>query len=348
MKTWNWDPKLSADQQKAYAEAQAEIDEEAAARAAARRRAQEAAELAALKAHGQELLAIDRQTYQARLSQMEQQHSVMMAMIGGDAAWYADTTLDKSLEESAAYYKAQQDAIKVQYDADMAKTKKQAQKDALTEAYNERIALLNEQAQKEQETLRENYEIQKSIALEWINSQKELLNKQLADKQEAARKEDYDQELADLQKKLRQSKSARERRELQEQIDDMIRDEALRQEEKAAQETQAAWDKLAEAISAGIIGLGDITNNTDLPGVAFGSGGIDALAGIGITPEMLDTLLSNLAASTQAGNAASAFSIDSITVDVRGAVVRDDSDLMAIKDIAVEAVEEALRSRLRD
>lgn len=339
------DPKLSADETKALAEAQEQLAKEAAARADARRRAQEAAELAAVKAHGQQLLEIDRQTYQARLDMQERQHSVMMAMIGDYSAWYADTTLDTALEKSAAYYQAQQDSIKAQYDADMARAKKQAQKDALTASYNERIALINQQSATEQNALRENYEIQQRIALEWINSQKALMNQELAAKQEAARKEDYEQDLADLQKRQRQTKSARERRELQEQIDDMIRNEQLRLEEAEAQQIQAAWDQLSKGVSAGIIGLGDLTQNMNLPAVAFGSGGLGALTDI--TASELDSLISSLSASMHAGNSIGGFGIGSISIDLRGSVVRSQEDIDAITEGVVDKIEDKLRSLQR-
>jgi TP901 family phage tail tape measure protein len=305
-----------------------------------------AAEVTFLKDYGQQLLEIDRQTFQARLDQQERQHSVMMAMIGDYSAWYADTTLDTALEESAAFYEAKQDAIKAQYDADMAKTKKQAQKDALTASYNERIALISEQSTAEQNALRENYEIQQRIALQWINNQKELMNQELAAKQEAARKEDYEEELADLQKRQRQTKSARERRELQEQIDDMIRNEQLRQDEAAAQQVQTALGQMATAVSAGIIGLGDLTQNMNLPDVAFGSGGLGALTDI--TASDLDALLSNLSSSMQAGNSTGGFGIGNMTIDLRGAVVRDQSDIDAITDGVIDKLEDKLRSWQRD
>ena len=208
--------------------------------------------------------------------------------------------------------------------------------------------------------IKEQYSLQKEMALDWLDNQADLLQQQLDDQRAAYDEEDYQQELAELKKQQRQSKSAREKRELQEQIDRMERDHALEAQEAALQETLAGYDALREAVQSGLIGLGDLTGNT-----AFGSLPLARRAWVNWTQlrprpaNVLNSLdRSALAGGTEATVTAAQMLRPCLrgdpkrrargggkegshyTIDLRGCVVRDESDI----DLIVEKLEARMRA----
>ena len=280
---------------------------------------------------GERALAAENAAGAARMAQLSRQTAALMATIGATSVWYQDTTLDKELEQSNAYWQAAQDKAQAEYDA-LAKRLEQsgtdAQREAAQKAHEERMAQLKQYAKDEAAALREQYDTQRDIALRWLDTQQELMERELSAKQEAARQEDYQAQLADLQKQLRQSKSARERRELQSEIDRMERDEALRQEELQLQQITEGYAALREALQAGLIGLGDLTGDKSLGSLSFGSAGLAALDNISAT--QLRAVLDSLSASAIPAKGSSAG--NTYQIDLRGATVRDDGDIQRIVD----------------
>ena len=328
----------------------------AASSSAARARAAAAAEAARQKAvldgikqTAAATLAADNAAYAQRMNLLSSQQQSLMDFAGSHAIWYQD---DKGETETQAV-KDRYDALiaqeKARYEKQVATLQTDAQKKAAEQAYKDRVELLKKQRDEEAEAVRKQYELQKNMAADWLSYQKSLLSAELSAKRAAYAEEDYQDELADLQKKLRQSKSAREKRELQEQIDKMIRDHALEQEEAALQETLAGYDALIEAVNAGLIGMGDLTGNAAFGDLSFGTAGLGALDTI--TSAQIAAVLGSLnqnalsggtsatvssaqmAAALQSASASGTVAAvvkqegNHYTIDLRGATVRDDSDI---------------------
>lgn len=327
-----------------------------ASAAAARARAAAAAEAArqravldGIKQTAAATLAADNAAYAQRMNLLSSQQQSLMDFAGAHAIWYQD---DKGETETQAV-KDRYDALiaqeKARYEKQVATLQTDAQKKAAEQAYKDRVELLKKQRDEEAEAVRKQYELQKNMAADWLSYQKSLLSAELSAKRAAYAEEDYQDELADLQKKLRQSKSAREKRELQEKIDKMIRDHALEQEEAALQETLAGYDALIEAVNAGLIGMGDLTGNAAFGDLSFGTAGLGALDTI--TSAQLAAVLGSLnqnalsggtsatvssaqmAAALQSASASGTVAAvvkqegNHYTIDLRGATVRDDSDI---------------------
>lgn len=309
-------------------------------------------------------LAADQAAYQQRMNALNGQYQSLMSFAGSHAIWYQDDKgetevkatkkrYDDLIEEENKRYEAEKERI----EAETTKKNKDAQQqrlDALKEAHEDRAKLLKEQRDEETEAMKKQYSLQKEMATDWLNSQKSLLSAELSAKRAAYAEDDYQDELADLQKRQRQSKSARERRELQEQIDKMIRDHALEAEEAALQETLAGYDALIKAVGKGLIGLGDLTGSSAYGELSFGTAGLSALDNL--TAQQLQNVMASLdrgalsggvgatvssaqmaAALRSASGTASAPVVvtqegRNYTIDLRGAIVRDDSDIDRIMD----------------
>lgn len=333
--------------------------------AAAQEAARQQAVLDGIQQTAAATLAADQEAYQQRMDALNGQYQSLMDFAGAHAIWYQDDKGETEVEAAKARYDALIDAEKERYESQVATLSTDAQKEAAKEAYNDRVALLKQQRDEEAEALQKQYNLQKEMAADWLSYQKSLLSAELSAKRAAYEEDDYQDELADLQKRQRQSKSAREKRELQEQIDKMIRDHALEAEEAALQETLSGYDALIEAVNKGLIGLGDLTGNDAFGALSFGTAGLSALDNL--TSQQLENVLASLersalsegvgatvsaaqmaAALASAGQTSSMPTIvqqggNQYTIDLRGALVRDDSDITRI----VEELEARMRSAAR-
>lgn len=142
----------------------------------------------------------------------------------------------------------------------------------------------------------------------------------------------------------------------------MERDHALEAQEAALQETLAGYDALREAVQSGLIGLGDLTGNTAFGSLAFGTAGLGELDTI--TAQTLQNVLNSLDRSALAGGTEATVTASQMaaalasagaqsaapvvvekegshyTIDLRGCVVRDESDI----DLIVEKLEARMRA----
>lgn len=338
-------------------EAQRRSSAAAAARARAEAAQEAARQQAILEGIGRTAaatLAADTAAYQQRMDALNGQYQSLMDFAGAHAIWYQDDKGETAVEAAKARYDAMIAEEKARYEKQVATLATDEQKKAAKKAYDDRVALLKQQRDEETEALKEQYNLQKEMAADWLSYQKSLLSAELSAKRAAYAEDDYQDELAELQKRQRQSKSAREKRELQEQIDKMIRDHALEMEEAALQETLAGYDALIEAVNKGLIGLGDLTGNDAFGDLSFGTAGLAALDNL--TAQQLQNVLASLersalsdgvgatvsaaqmaAALASAGQTSSMPAIiqqggNQYTIDLRGALIRDDSDITRIVD----------------
>lgn len=328
--------------------------------AAAAEQARQQAVLDGIRQTASATLAADTQAYEQRMTQLGTQTQSLLEFAGSHAIWYQDDKGETAAQDVKDRYDALIAEEKARYQQQVAGLTTDAQKTAAKEAYDDRIALLKKQKDAEVKAVQEQYELQKNMAADWLTYQKNLLSQELSAKRAAYEEDDYQDELAALQKKQRQSKSAREKRELQEQIDKMIRDHELEQEEAALQETLDAYDALIEAVNAGLIGMGDLTGSSAFGDLSFGTAGLSALDNL--TSAQLAAVLGSLSQSaladgTNALVSASQMSAalqsayttsvqsggNSYSIDLRGAVVRDESDIQRI----VEELEKKLRETQR-
>lgn len=352
--------KAAEDSTKAAADAARRAAQRAAAEAEA---ARQAAVLQGIRDTGAAALAADQREYDLRMAQLAEQTEAMMAFAGQHAVWYQDdagTTQSQTVKDR---YNALIDQENADYEVRKAELEgQQEQLEALNDYHQKRLEALKTQRDAEVAAIKEQYSLQKEMALDWLDNQADLLQQQLDDQRAAYDEEDYQQELAELKKQQRQSKSAREKRELQEQIDRMERDHALEAQEAALQETLAGYDALREAVQSGLIGLGDLTGNTAFGSLAFGTAGLGGLDTI--TAQALQNVLNSLDRSALAGGteatvtaaqmaaalaSAGTQSIAPVVVeregrnyniDMRGCVVRDESDI----DLIVEKLEARIRA----
>ena len=353
-------------------EVQKERDKKSKAAAAARARAAAAAEAArqhailiGIQQTAAATLAADTAAYERRMSLIETQTQSLLDFAGSHAIWYRDDKGKTETEALKDYYNNLIEQEVTRYESQLAGLSTDAQREAAKAAYDDRIELLKEQRDAEVEALQKQYDLQKEMATDWLSYQQSLLSAELAAKRAAYAEDDYEDELATLKKKQRQSKSAREKRELQEQIDKMERDHALEQEEAALQETLAGYDALIEAVNAGLIGMGDLTGSTAFGDISFGTAGLDALDTL--TSGQLSAVLGSLHENALSDGVYAAVSADQLaaalqsaassgtvtpvvtregthyTIDLRGATVRDDSDI----DRIVEELDKRLRAASR-
>jgi TP901 family phage tail tape measure protein len=263
------------------------------------------------------------------LQAYEEQREYLLQLSGAHRAYYDKTELDRQI-----------DAVQEKYDQLM-KAEQQGF-DALSEKErskrSEAHAKLMEQLQTNQADeitqIKDNYDLQRRLATDWLRAQADFLSAEFAAKQEAARAEDYDKEIADLEKRIRQTRSARERRELTEELERRQRNEGLRLEQLALQEALSGFGALQQAVSAGVIGLGDLTQDRRLPASAFGAG-IQYVQDA--TAQQLQSALKTLANRAETGG-------NHYTIDLSGAVIRDEDDILRIAD----AFETRMRSIARD
>lgn len=305
-------------------------------------------ELDALIKHNEQMAAAEDAAYQQRVDQMHAQYERMMQIIGAQSVWYNDTALETESAAINERYQALADAETEAYDA-LTDTKKKAAAQS-HEAY---LNQLKEQENRELSLLQKNYDAQRQIALDWIADKQQMIRDALAADDEADWLENYEKTLAgyqeqtdELERRMRITKSARQRREIQKQIDALaeqreqtVKDEKRRQEEIAAQKLLDEYDKLAEAVTGGLIGLGDLLQDAALPSVATGSAGI---AGIpGLDADALRAALASFAEglTVQAGASGG----NTYQIDLKGAVIRSDDDIVMIVDL----LEDRMRSMTR-
>lgn len=364
---------LSAMLTKQQAELEQKAEEERKRRAAAAARAAKAAAEAAEAARkaatlkgiqdtGAAALAADAQANQQRMAQIASETFALMAFAGQHSIWYQQ---DKGTTECQAV-KERYNALIAQENADYEARRKaldgqKEQLDALKSYHDQRLAALKEQRDAEVSAVKDLYDTQQQMALDWLDRQSSLLQQELDAKQAAYDEEDYQQELADLKKRQRQTKSAREKRELQEEIDRKERDHALEQQRSALQETLDGYSALREAVQSGLIGLGDLTGSSAFGDLSFGTAGLDKLDTI--TGQVLQQVLQSLdrnalasgtSATVSAAQMAAALASagqqattpltvqkegNHYSIDLRGCVVRDESD--------IDAIVEKLEARIR-
>ena len=352
--------KAAEDSTKAAAEAARRAAQRAAAEAEA---ARQAAVLQGIRDTGAAALAADQREYDLRMAQLAEQTEAMMAFAGQHAVWYQDDAGTTQSQATKDRYDDLIDQENADYEARKAQLEgQQEQLEALNDYHQKRLEALKTQRDAEVAAIKEQYSLQKEMALDWLDNQADLLQQQLDDQRAAYDEEDYQQELAELKKQQRQSKSAREKRELQEQIDRMERDRALEAQEAALQETLAGYDALREAVQSGLIGLGDLTGNTAFGSLAFGTAGLGELDTI--TAQTLQNVLNSLDRSALAGGTEATVTASQMaaalasagaqsaapvvvekegshyTIDLRGCVVRDESDI----DLIVEKLEARMRA----
>lgn len=256
----------------------------------------------------------------------------LLALSGDWRAYYDKTQMDQMVEAVQDKYRRLMDAEQAGFAA-----LTQEEQQARSQAHSQLMQQLQQNQNAEISRLKENYDLQRRLATDFLSAQAAALQDAFAQKQEAARAEDYEQNIAELEKRIRQSRSARERRELTEELERMRRDEALRLEQEALNQALRGIEGLKGAVASGVIGLGDLTGDRSLPASAFGAG----LSKVqGITAEQLERALTAIAdrqeSQAQAGN--------HYSIDLSGAVIRDDSDI----DRIVAAFEERSRSIQRD
>ena len=237
----------------------------------------------------------------------------MMELVGASSVWYQDSLLDQALTE-----------LQNKYDQLLA-----AAKDG-NEAYKNQ---LQESLKKETEAIKKEYQLQQQIALDFLDVREQALRKELSEKREKARTDDYEKELADLQRRLRQTKSAREKRELQEEIDAMIRDEELRQEENRLSDISAGFSVFRKAIRQGVIGLGDLLADPSFGAMSIGYGGIASIPDI--SAAQLEAALAAMGGGYTGGN--------TYQIDLTGATVRDEDDIQRIVDAFEDRMREIQR-----
>ena len=352
--------KAAEDSTKAAADAARRAAQRAAAEAEA---ARQAAVLQGIRDTGAAALAADQREYDLRMAQLAEQTEAMMAFAGQHAVWYQDDAGTTQSQATKDRYDDLIDQENADYEVRKAQLEgQQEQLEALNDYHQKRLEALKTQRDAEVAAIKEQYSLQKEMALDWLDNQADLLQQKLDDQRAAYDEEDYQQELAELKKQQRQSKSAREKRELQEQIDRMERDHALEAQESALQETLAGYDALREAVQSGLIGLGDLTGNTAFGSLAFGTAGLGELDTI--TAQTLQNVLNSLDRSALAGGTEATVTASQMaaalasagaqsaapvvvekegshyTIDLRGCVVRDESDI----DLIVEKLEARMRA----
>lgn len=258
---------------------------------------------------------------------LESDRERLLRITGAWRPYYDKSKIDLELEAIADKYKRLEEA-----ESDFFEKLTKKQQETEQKAHEERLEKIRTQAQEEAALTRETHSLQKQIALDYLSSRADALSAAIAQKQEEYQRDDYEKELADLEKRRRQTRSARERRELTEEIDRLIRDEETRLERQRLNETLAGFNAMREAVSKGVIGLGDLIQDRTLTDLSFGAG----LQHVqGITAEQLAEVLKSSSEGIGQGN--------HYTIDLRGAVVRDDSDIERI----IAAFEQSQRSVMR-
>jgi TP901 family phage tail tape measure protein len=265
------------------------------------------------------------------IKKLEDERERLLRLTGNYRPYYDKTNQEKEIE-----------AVEEKYEKLIEKEKEcferlsDEQQSSARKSFEKRLDELNKMQNEEIDMINGNYELQKKLGQDFLTSQKERLRYELDLKKEQYRQDDWEEEIKDLEKQARQTRSARKRRELNEKIDKMRRDEALRQEEAALDETFKGIDALYEALDKGVIGLGDIISAPDLPESAFGAG-IESVQGVN-----LPQLEKALAAVEEVNRRQS--SGNTYNIDLKGAVIRDESDIERL----AEAFERRMRSIERD
>ena len=261
------------------------------------------------------------------LDSYDAQTERLLSLTASWRPYYDKTELDRQVEAVNDKYKALIDAEQAGYEA-LAEAEQQAR----SQAHSRLMQQLQQNQREETAAIQSNYRLQQQLGADFLNSTSSALSAAFAARQEAAREEDYQDSVADLEKRIRQSRSARERRELGEQLERMQRDEGLRQEQQQLNQTLQGISAMQKALSAGVIGLGDLLSD---PSLQRGTGGLGAVQGI--TAEQLQSVLDAMAERQAQGG-------HQYSIDLSGAVIRDDSDI----DRIIDGFEERMRSIQRD
>jgi hypothetical protein len=272
-------------------------------------------------------VAQEQANLRAAINGYDAEYQRMLELTGSWRPYYDETELDQRVNAIENKYKALIDAEQAGYDA-----LSQEEQQARSQAHNKLMAQLQENQREEISSIQQNYKLQQQLGADYLASVSSSLSAALAAKQEEARAEDYQQTVADLEKQIRQTRSARERRELTEELERLQRDEALRLEQQQLNDTLAGINALNKALGAGVIGLGDLLAD---PTLQTGTGGLGAVQGI--TAEQLESVLQAMADRQAAGGT-------QYSIDLSGAVIRDDSDI----DRIIDGFEERMRSIQRD
>lgn len=272
-------------------------------------------------------VAQEQANLRAAINGYDAEYQRMLELTGSWRPYYDETELDQRVDAIEKKYKALIDAEQAGYDA-----LSQEEQQARSEAHNKLMAQLQDNQREEISAIQQNYKLQQQLGADFLASVSSSLSAAFAAKQEAARAEDYQDNVADLEKQIRQTRSAREKRELTEELERLQRDEALRLEQQQLNDTLAGINALNKALGAGVIGLGDLLAD---PTLQTGTGGLGAVQGI--TAEQLESVLQAMADRQAAGGT-------QYSIDLSGAVIRDDSDI----DRIIDGFEERMRSIMRD
>lgn len=263
----------------------------------------------------------------AALDSYDAEYQRMLELTGSWRPYYDETELDQRVDAIEKKYKKLIDAEQAGYEA-----LSQEEQQARSQAHSKLMAQLQDNQREEISSIHQNYRLQQQLGADFLASVSSSLSAAFAAKQETARAEDYDKSVADLEKRIRQTRSAREKRELTEELERLQRDEALRLEQQQLNDTLAGINALNKALGAGVIGLGDLLAD---PTLQTGTGGLGAVQGI--TAEQLESVLQAMADRQAAGGT-------QYSIDLSGAVIRDDSDI----DRIIDGFEERMRSIQRD
>lgn len=272
-------------------------------------------------------VAQEQANLRAAINGYDAEYQRMLELTGSWRPYYDETELDQRVDAIEKKYKALIDAEQAGYDA-----LSQEEQQARSQAHSKLMAQLQDNQREEISAIQQNYKLQQQLGADFLASISSSLSAAFAAKQEAARAEDYQDNVADLEKRIRQTRSARERRELTEELERLQRDEALRLEQQQLNDTLAGINALNKALGAGVIGLGDLLAD---PKLQTGTGGLGAVQGI--TAEQLESVLQAMADRQAAGGT-------QYSIDLSGAVIRDDSDI----DRIIDGFEEQMRSIQRD
>lgn len=242
----------------------------------------------------------------------------LLKLSGAHRAYYDETRHEKDIKAIDKKWKAL-----IEKEEEGFRKLDDAQQTAQRESFNSHMQKLREMRAEELELVKKNYEIQKNMAVDFLEAQASSLTASYEAERKQAQKEEAEKEKAELKKRIRQSRSARERRELKEELERLEKNEALDRKNEELQARLSGLNALKNAVNKGIIGLGALMGNGDF----YTGSGLKTVQGA--TSENLGLALKAIMESTartasQGGN--------HYTIDLSGAVIRDDKDINRIVD----------------
>lgn len=246
----------------------------------------------------------------------DDERKYLLKLSGDWRAYYDKTQADRQVEAIKAKYQKLIDAETRAFNK-LSKTMREKN----SEAHNKLMDQLKKNMEEEVRLHQENYKLQQRLATDFLSARAQQLQAAYNKKWDAAEERNYQKEIEDLEKRIRQSRSAREKRELTEELDRVKQDYERWQDQQALDLALNGINALKEAVSAGVIGLGDLTGDKNLPASAF-TGNLNKVQGA--SAEELKAALTAISESlkNQTGN--------HYTIDLTGATVRDNDDIKRI------------------